>query len=799
MTSLHSSLPSPGRTTWRKDLSAIARDPNTQYLRIRHVVIRGTEINQKPSPFVVYKIDVVTESNNWFVYKRYSQFHSLHFKLHKKFSLSWDLFPKKLVSGNLDPKNISTRKKLLEHYLQKLINSDSNIAMCEELLHFLDVYYHDVVYVTRSLSSFVFKQGDLILSKQQLFQLSPTEIYCIGKRLKLPVETSPSDACDSSQDLGHLFSFVHQLHNLMIAPRPEIGHFGNVAFDVSVFKSLSYLVLRNIDLNLMEGLQNLQGQILDLRCHNCVSSLDDILVHPVSTQASSPSNPPPNTDSWRIEMTARLVQNKLVLQPWHFLERLDLSYNSITSVSQTLHLLPCLHTLSLNHNCLSQLDLHLFSFISLKHIDVSHNTINLIYRSKTPLLSITSLNVSHNQLQNLDSTDCLPNISYLNFSHNLVHSLHEVDKMLKLQKLSCFDFANNPISSQKNARISIAAKFYVHDKPVQLDGSEITEKEKYKIMANINKYGSNIQNWPNAVSHVSISNVIASHWLSDQTSSRDHHRSLSYSVSNSLLLEDPNYEVSWSHFSSPTGGSNTPSTTSSAISTPVDSVHSPTPPLRDTLSPGSPFEDVFIYPESTDSQQLLLNTNNSQVNAAQPIIISSEHISEEITNASPVGSIERSYEDLEHSHTPIPSGGITPTQSDLTPDSTSGLIIVSKSALSHALALLNLNETEHSLDDSDLTPKPSLICYTSELVTAAIHSVTTTEQTAARNDTPEDSCTMQQVLLEDKITQALNTFLESSEMNELHIDMSHQHDSESNQLSPLAIACVVNERIMSEL
>ena len=224
MTSLHSSLPSPGRTSWRKDLSAIARDPNTQYLRVRHVVIRGTEINQKPSPYVVYKIDVVTESNNWFVYKRYSQFHSLHFKLHKKFSLSWDLFPKKLVSGNLDPKTISIRKKLLEHYLQKLINSDSNIAMCEELLHFLDVYYHDVVYVTRSLSSFVFKHGDSILSKQQLFQLSPTEVYCIGKRLKLPVETSPSDARDSSQDLGHLFSFIHQLHNLMIAQtwdRPE--------------------------------------------------------------------------------------------------------------------------------------------------------------------------------------------------------------------------------------------------------------------------------------------------------------------------------------------------------------------------------------------------------------------------------------------------------------------------------------------------------------------------------------------------------------------------------------------------
>ena len=786
-------MPSPGRITWRKDLSAIARDPNTQYLRVRHVVIRGTEILEKPSPHVEYKLDVVTESNNWIVYKRYSQFHSLHFKLHKKFSLSWDLLPKKLVSGNLDPKNIATRKRQLEHYLQKLVNSDSSIAMCEELLHFLDVYYHDVVYVTRSLSSFVFKHGDAILSNRQLFQLSPTEVYCIGKRLKLPVETSPSDACDSSQDLGHLFSFVHQLHDLMIAPRPSIGHFGNVSFDLSVFKSLSYLVIRDIDVTLMEGLRGLQGQILDFRCHKCVSSLDEILVHPVSTQAASPLHPP-HAEPWRIEMTARLVQNKVVLHPWYFLERLDLSHNKIASISQSLHLMPSLQTLSLSHNCLSQLDLHLFSFISLKQVDVSHNAINLIYRSKAPLPSVTSLNISHNRLQNLDSTDCLPRLSHLDFSYNLVHSLQEIDKVIKLDQLTRFDFSNNPISSQKNARISIAAKFYVHNKPVILDGSEITEKEKYKIMANINKFGSNVQNWPSAVSHVSISSLVAPHWLSDQCLARDHHRSMSFSLSNNLLLEDPRYEVSWSHFSSPTSDSQSPSITSSAISTPIDSTV-PTPPLSGISTPESPLEEVFIYSEAPRPRELL-DPPGPQEFPDRPVIVSPEPLLDGISPSDVLDTIDRTHCELEQSRTPVPSRGDTPTESDLFSDTEA--LVVSKSALAHVLAALSTGETEHSLDESELTPKPALTCYTAEIVTAAIHKLSLSNSSVASSHTPEDSCTMQQVLLEDRIRVAIDSLLASPDATELCVNLSQQ-GTDNNQLRPHTIACAINEQVMTEL
>ena len=788
MTSLHSSLPSPGRVTWRKDLSAIARDPSTQYLRVRHTVIRGSEITPKPSPHVVYRIDVVTESNNWFVSKRYSQFYSLHLKLHKKFGLSWDLLPKKLVSGNLDQKNITERKRALEHYLQKLINSDSNIAMCEDLLRFLDVYHHDVVYVTRSLSSFVFKHGDPILSSRKLFQLSPTEIYCIGKRLKLPVETSPIDVCDSSQDLGHLFSFIHQLHDLMVLPRPDIGHFGNVSFDLSVFKSLSHLVIRDIEISLMEGLQTLQGQILNLRCHKCLSSLDDILVDPVSIQQSSPSHPPPppDADPWRVEMTTKLVQSKLVLQPWHFLEKLDLSHNKIASVSQTLHLLPSLHTLSLAHNLLSQLDLHILSFLSIKHLNVAHNTINMIYRSKSPLSSITSLNISHNQLQNMDSTDCLPNLSSLDFSHNLVHSLQEIDKMLQLSQLAEFCFSDNPISLQKNARISIAAKFYVSNKSILLDGNEISEKEKYRIMSNINKFGSNVQNWPNSVSHVSIPSMVVPYWPTDQAC-QHHHRSLSVSISNNLILEDPQNEVSWSHFSSPLGGADSPSISSSTLSTPIDFHESPHR-LGEVSSPESSLSDAFVNTD-TESYDPLSDIRDSITTLDTDISVPRVVLTPELLE------MPTPEDELEVSHTPTASRDHTPTRK------LSGVRVVPKHALVHALALLDSLPSEDTFsNESELTPRPTLTCYTSDSVIDVIHSLALSESTSQGSGTPDYTCTMQQVLLEDKISKAIDSLLESPESTHIHINIaSNQENVDLNQLTPQEIAFVINEHVLTEI
>src|ERR1700749_5029551 len=78
---------------------------------------------QKSKSHHIYQIYVRIRDDEWNVYRRYSQFHSLHKTLRKKFQVlgSFDFPPKKTI-GNKDSKVVQERRKKLEHYLRNLIN-----------------------------------------------------------------------------------------------------------------------------------------------------------------------------------------------------------------------------------------------------------------------------------------------------------------------------------------------------------------------------------------------------------------------------------------------------------------------------------------------------------------------------------------------------------------------------------------------------------------------------------------------------------------------------------------------------
>jgi hypothetical protein len=114
MTSLGASLPQSGSSVWRKDRSVASfsgRDPvRIDQNRVRHVVIRETETRSFPSVHTVYKIDVLTQSNHWCVFRRYREFRVLNQKLIRQYGIARDWLPPKRLTGNLsaehvDPKN----------------------------------------------------------------------------------------------------------------------------------------------------------------------------------------------------------------------------------------------------------------------------------------------------------------------------------------------------------------------------------------------------------------------------------------------------------------------------------------------------------------------------------------------------------------------------------------------------------------------------------------------------------------------------------------------------------------------
>jgi hypothetical protein len=73
----------------------------------------------------VYQIYVRVLDEEWNVYRRYSQFYSLHKYIKKKFPsahlMSKDFPPKKTI-GNRDAKVVQERRKKLESYLRAVVN-----------------------------------------------------------------------------------------------------------------------------------------------------------------------------------------------------------------------------------------------------------------------------------------------------------------------------------------------------------------------------------------------------------------------------------------------------------------------------------------------------------------------------------------------------------------------------------------------------------------------------------------------------------------------------------------------------
>ncbi|CAG2107231.1 unnamed protein product, partial [Medioppia subpectinata] len=78
---------------------------------------------QRSKSHHIYQIYVRIKDDEWNVYRRYSQFYSLHKSLRKKFQVlsTYDFPPKKTI-GNKDSKVVQERRKRLENYLRNLIN-----------------------------------------------------------------------------------------------------------------------------------------------------------------------------------------------------------------------------------------------------------------------------------------------------------------------------------------------------------------------------------------------------------------------------------------------------------------------------------------------------------------------------------------------------------------------------------------------------------------------------------------------------------------------------------------------------
>lgn len=483
MTSLKGSLPPAGSALWRKDRGRLSSESESgSSPTIKHVVIREVWQKSYPSPYALYKIDVMTRSNHWFVFRRYREFDELHKKLVSLYSIPKDMLPPKKFTSKMALCHLEKRKAALEHYLQRLVNSSTFVSTSPEILEFLEVQRHDVMSVTKTLAKELSCNGQDVLRKGESFTLTPTQLFCITRQLQLPKPTNPLDEAEAA-DLGNLYDFIYQLRFLCVSSitskattSQELS--SHLEFDVSLFKSLSCLIIDGCPLTLINNLSKVQAQITNLTARYCLNTMKELLVDCVEEKRLAPKVKGP-VEPWRGLTTARLMQNRVVVQPWRQLTHLSLTHNKLAAFDTSLNLLPVLQNLDMSHNEFVHLDLQQLCGQSLKYLNLSHNNIHFVTGMPGGLAHMKALDLSHNKLETVTGLDCLTGLIELNIVSNQIHSIHEISKLCFISKLKYLSVAGNPFARATPYRVVVLS--YFKGKELILDKRPTTKKERNKL------------------------------------------------------------------------------------------------------------------------------------------------------------------------------------------------------------------------------------------------------------------------------------------------------------------------------
>eukprot|EP00795_Rhopilema_esculentum_P002340 gene2340-17977_t len=424
-------------------------------LGVKTVSIIGTE---KARDHAVYKIKVTFGECSWIVRKRYRDFYALHEELVVSHGLPWDLLPPKKFIGNLNAEHIEKRRLALDKYLQNILGV--LFEMPTEVVEFLEFDRFDVNSVCHKLAKDLYEIGDGIIDNDEVFTISPLQIHCINRRLLLPLPTCDSD--DPKEDIGHLYSFVSQAKHIKVQGASKDNTFfseGDLTFDVSIFKSLETLTLCGCDLELLNGLEVLQHQLWELNVARSLNFIKDILI---------------TANSWSCGVLTKVDQEgeqqfSSELPSWNKIVLAAFTNNQLTSIDNTITLLPNIRKLDLSHNLLTDVQF-LESFLYLRDLDLSYNEITDVEDFPYKLGAISVLNLAGNRLRDVKGLEKMYSLKSLKISDNIIEKLANVLPLGNLPLLENIDIHGNPCTVEQFYNVRLIAQFGDRYEQVTVDG-----------------------------------------------------------------------------------------------------------------------------------------------------------------------------------------------------------------------------------------------------------------------------------------------------------------------------------------
>ncbi|XP_065052898.1 serine/threonine-protein kinase 11-interacting protein-like isoform X2 [Rhopilema esculentum] len=261
-----------------------------------------------------------------------------------------------------------------------------------------------------------------------------------------------------NEDVPFIFDFVQKSPNLKLVSGPVC--IPSHQLSLLAFKSLKLLEIHRVPILHVHGLHHIAKHIKKLICNRSTNSIKDV-----------------------VYQFGKDFNGVLTLPE---LETLDLSYNTISCLDDSLKLLPLLENLNLCYNCLGCAESD--SMPPVRYLNLGFNSITKV--PSYPLLasySIRTLVLCNNSLTNLEGVEMFHNLEFLDISSNCLVRFDDILPLSMSQSLASLYTQGNPIQFLPNYRLETLSRLspVVREETITLDGQELNDREVMILGMNV--------------------------------------------------------------------------------------------------------------------------------------------------------------------------------------------------------------------------------------------------------------------------------------------------------------------------
>lgn len=159
---------------------------------------------------------------------------------------------------------------------------------------------------------------------------------------------------------------------------------------------------------------------------------------------------------------------------------MELNNNSLTSIDETISLVPRLQKLVLNQNKISSIN-NLSSLSNLTYLSISDNALSICDSLHTKLGNIKTLILSQNFISTLKGFEKLYSLENLDVSCNRITDIAEVPYVGDLPCLENLILTGNSVATTVDYRVKVLENFADRAKEICLDNEKPTQAELDKV------------------------------------------------------------------------------------------------------------------------------------------------------------------------------------------------------------------------------------------------------------------------------------------------------------------------------